>query len=404
VATWGTAQQLYRANVTGRGATAPAPPAPAAPAPRPAGPARRFGIPPALASVNNQTIRMIARISVPGRRVRVRLQNALGSSTVNFDAAHIALRGKDSGVVAGSDRALTFSGKPAATLYAGGTLVSDPVDLALSALAEVAVSLYVTGEAGAPTNHLFALHTTYLSKPGDFTGAPEIAEPTTRESYYWLAGIDVLAPAEAGVLVTFGDSITDGDQSTHETNGAWPSLLAARLHANKATAHVSVVNAGISGNRVLGNNGSGLVRFYHDALVQPGVKWISILEGINDITGGSRGLPNTPKITSEMLITAYRQMIEMAHLHGVKVIGCTITPYGGSNVYNDYGESVRSEVNEWIRHGGAFDGVIDFDAATRDKNDPKRFRAEADSPDNLHPANPGYKLMADAVNLNLFKK
>ena len=371
---------------------------------RPAGPARRFGIPPALASVNNQTIRMMARTSIGGRSVRVRLENSLGSSAVNFGAAHIALRSKDSGIVAGSDRALTFSGKPAAILYAGGTLVSDPVTLDVPALAEVAVSLYVPGEAAAPANHLFGLHTAYLSKEGDATAAAEIADGATRESYYWLAGIDVLATADAATLVTFGDSITDGDQSTHETDGAWPSVLAARLHANKATAHVAVVNAGISGNRVLGDNNSGLARFYHDALIQPGVKWVSILEGINDITGGSRGLPNAPKITAEILISAYRQMIETAHLYGVKVIGCTITPYGGSNAYNEYGESVRSEVNEWIRNGRAFDGVIDFDKATRDQNDPKRFRAEADSPDFLHPANPGYKLMGEAVDLGLFKK
>jgi lysophospholipase L1-like esterase len=345
---------------------------------------------------------MIARASIGGQRVRVRLESALGSGTVQFGAAHIALRAKDSGIVAGSDRALTFSGQAAATLYAGGTLVSDPVRLDLPALAEVAVSLFVPGEVTAPANHLFGLHTTYISKDGDLTGAAEISDATTRESYYWLAGIDVLAPAGAGTLVTFGDSITDGDQSTHETNGSWPAVLAARLHANKATANVGVVNAGISGNRVLGDNGSGLVRFYHDALIQPGIKWITVLEGINDITGGSRG-PGAPTITAEALIAAYRQMIEMAHLYGVKIIGCTITPYGGSNVFNDYGESVRSAVNEWIRTGRGFDAVIDFDAATRDKVDAKKFRAEADSPDNLHPANPGYKLMGEAVDLGIFR-
>jgi lysophospholipase L1-like esterase len=346
---------------------------------------------------------MMVRTSVGGRSVRVRLESALGSGTVTFGAAHIGLRSKDSTVVAGSGHPITFSGKSGAILYAGGTLVSDPVSLELPALTDVAVSLYVPGEAALPTNHLFGLHTTYISKPGDFTGAAEIPQAATRESYYWLAGIDVLAPADAGTLVTFGDSITDGDQSTHETNGSWPALLAARLHANKATAHIGVVNAGISGNRVLGDNGSGLVRYYRDALIQPGVKWVTILEGINDITNGSRS-PGAPTITADALIAAYRQMIEMAHLYGVKVFGCTITPYGGSVVYNSYGEGVRSAVNDWIRTSHAFDGVIDFDAATRDRSDPKRFRPEADSPDMLHPANPGYKLMADSVDLTLFRK
>jgi lysophospholipase L1-like esterase len=403
VATWGTSQQLYRAgaNAGGRAAAPPVPRPPVA-APQPKGPARRFGIPPALTGLNNQTVRMVARTSIAGRMVRVRLESALGGGTVTFGAAHMGLRSNGSGIVPGSDRVLTFSGKPDAILYAGGTLVSDPVRLDLPALADVAVSLFVPGQVENPTNHLFGLHTTYISKDGDLTAAAEIPDATTRESYYWLAGIDILAPAAAATLVTFGDSITDGDQSTHETNGSWPALLAARLQANKATARVAVVNAGISGNRVLGDNGGGLVRLFHDALIQPGVKWMTVLEGINDITGGSRG-PGAPTITADALIAAYRQMIAMAHLYGVKTIGCTITPYGGSNAYNEYGESVRSAVNEWIRTGHAFDAVIDFDAATRDKTDAKRFRAEADSPDNLHPANPGYKLMADAVDLSIFK-
>jgi lysophospholipase L1-like esterase len=352
---------------------------------------------------------MIARTSIGGRSVRVRLSNDLGSTAVKIGAVHIALRSNGSAVVPGSDRALTFSGKPATAMYAGETLVSDPVSLDLKPLSEVAVSVYIPEETNAPANHRFALHTTYLSKEGakegakegDLTGAADIPDAITRESWYWLAGIDVLAPMDAGVLVTFGDSITDGDQSTPETDGAWPAVLAARLQANKATAHVAVVNAGISGNRVLGDNAGGLARLYHDALSQPGIRWMSILEGINDITAGSRG---TPTITADALIGAFRQMIETAHLYGVKVIGCTITPYGESNVYNEYGESVREAVNDWIRTSGAFDAVIDFDVATRDVRDPRRFRPEVDSPDMLHPANPGYKLMADAIDSGIFTK
>jgi lysophospholipase L1-like esterase len=322
---------------------------------------------------------MIARTTLGGRSLRVRLESALGSGTVVFGASHIA-------VVGGAEHSLTFSGKDSATLYAGATLVSDPVAVDLPPLAHVAVSLYVPGQVNAPTSHTFALHTTAISKEG----APEIS----RESYYWLAGIDVLAPANAGTVVTFGDSITDGDQSTPETDGMWPAVLAARLQANKATAHVAVVNAGISGNRLLGDNGSGLVRLFHDALSQPGVRWMTVLEGINDITGGVR--------EPGRLIAAYQQVIAAGHEHGVKVIGCTITPFGGSNVFTDERESVRTSVNEWIRTGGAFDGVVDFDKAVRDPADPKRMRKETDSPDMLHPANPGYKLMGEAIDLKLF--
>lgn len=404
VATWATSQQLYRNPAS---AAAPAAPAPApAPPPAPAagrGPQRRFPIPPALAGVNNQTVRMIAHTSIGGSKVRIRLQNALGAKTVDLGSAHIALRRADSAIDPGTDRTLTFSGSGSATLYAGATLISDPVDLKLPALADVAVSLYIRGEAGPPTNHLFALHTTWIAD-GDHTGDAEISGGTTRESYYWLAGIDVMAPASSGALVTFGDSITDGDQSSNNTNSMWPAVLAARLQKNKATAGVAVVNAGISGNRVLGDNNSALARLEHDVLSQPGVRWISILEGINDITGGSRGLPNVPRITAEMLTGAYRQIIAAAHARGIQVIGCTITPYGGATPFNEYGESVRSAVNQWIRTSGAFDAVVDFDAATRDSKDPLRFRPEADSPDMLHPGDAGYKLMGEAFDTRIFTR
>jgi lysophospholipase L1-like esterase len=412
VATWGTAQQQYRAGGGGRGVAPPtsAAPAPAAqPVPPPAaatGPARRFPVPPPLAGLNNQTVRMIVRTSIAGHTLRVRLANALGAPSVRLGAAHLAIRGKDAAIAAGSDRALSFSGSPTATIYAGQVLVSDPVTLDVPALTDLAVSLYFPGETGPPTSHTFGLRPAYVSTPGDFTGSTEIAEPAaTMQSWYWVEGIDVLAPATAGTLVTFGDSITDGDQSTPDTNGAWPSLLARRLQANKATANIGVVNAGISGNRVLGDNNGGLARLLRDALTVPGVKWITVMEGINDITAATR--PNAPPnatgqaFTAETLIAAYKQMIATAHLYGVKAIGCTMTPYGGATPYSEAGEAIRTAANEWIRTSGAFDAVIDFDAATRDSADPHRFRAAADSPDMLHPGDAGYRLMADAVNLSI---
>lgn len=397
VATWGRAQQMLRGEGMPGGGRATQPPAPAARGGGDRG--RRFPVPPVPQAVNNQTIRMVARVSLGGRRVRVRLSSAFNTTTVKIGAAHIALRTKDSGIAAGSDRVLTFGGKPSATLYSGGVLISDPVNLDFPSLADVAVSLYFSGDTGFPTVHYFGLHDTYISKEGDFTGQPAIADATITQSYYWLAGIDVVAPADAATLVTFGDSITDGDQSTPDTNGMWPAVLAARLQANKATAHIGVVNAGISGNQVLGDGGSGEVRLAHDALSHPGVKWIMLLEGINDISRGSRESPGRPLLTADDLIAGYQQMIAMARLHGVQTIGCTITPYGGRS---EYGESVREAVNHWIRTSGAFYAVVDFDAATRSPEDPKRFRPEIDSPDGTHPANPGYKMMADSVDLSIF--
>ena len=399
VATWGTAEQLAVTGgaAGGRGASGPmvgvVPSAQPAPLP-PGTPQRRFPIPPTLLGLNNQTVRMIVRTSLGGTKVRIRLSNAVGGASVSLGAAHIAIRSKDSATVPGSDRPLTFSGRPSPTIYAGETIVSDPVTLTVPALTDLAVSLYFSKQTSAQTNHRFSLHTTYISKEGDFTAQPAIPDPAgVAESYYYLAGVDVVAPADAGTIVTFGDSITDGDQSSLNTNSEWPAVLAARLQKNKATAHIGVVNAGISGNRILGDNGGGMVRFFHDALDQPGVKWITLLEGINDINGGAQ---------KDDLIAAYRQIIAMAHGAGVKAIGCTLTPFGGASSYNPAREEIRSALNDFIRTSGEFDAVIDFDAAVRDPADPKRYRKEADSPDMLHPGDAGYKLMGEAINLAIF--
>jgi lysophospholipase L1-like esterase len=398
VATWGTAEQAVVA-AGARGASGPSTGiVPAAPG----DPARRFPIPPTLVGINNQTVRMVVRSSLGGSRVRVRLSNAAGGASVSLGGAHIALRARDSSIVAGSDRALTFSGKGTATIYAGEVLFSDPVNLNVGALTDIAVSLYFPKQTSTATNHRFSLHDTYVSKDGDFTGAASIADPMgVVQSYYYLAGVDVMAPANAGTVVTFGDSITDGDQSSDNTNSEWPAVLATRLQKNKATARIAVVNAGISGNRILGDNGSGLARMFHDALDQPGVKWVTLLEGINDITGGTRANA-TGNFSADDLISAYRQMIAMAHGMGVKIIGCTLTPFNGSSAFNDRGEEIRSAVNKFIRSGGEFDAVIDFDAAMRDPQNPLQYRKEADSPDHLHPGDAGYKLMGDSIALSIF--
>jgi lysophospholipase L1-like esterase len=274
--------------------------------------------------------------------------------------------------------------------------------------------LYLPGETGPPTSHTFGLRPTYISKPGNVAGDVSIAEPERiTESWYWLAGVDVMPPATAtaqapsGTIVTFGDSITDGDQSTPDRITMWPAILAARLQANAATRNIGVVNAGISGNRLIGDNVSGLARLTLHALSVPGVKWMTLLEGINDITGATRpmppGSPPPTPLSADDLIAAYKQVIATAHMHGVKVIGCTLTPYAGSRAYSDAGETIRQEVNTWIRTSNAFDAVVDFDAATRDPKQPNRLRPDADSPDDLHPGDPGYKMMADAIPLTLFR-
>ena len=401
VATWAASPQAARMNFPLPRPAAAAAPSGATSSPAP-NPPPIFPAPPTF---NNQTVRMIARSSIGGKRVVVRLSNAFGSGPLRIGAVHIALREKDSAIVAGTDRAVMFSGKPSFTIPPGADIASDPVDLEVPKLADMAVSVYVPAEAGAPTTHMTGLHNTYISKDGDFSGAASIADAMTRQSWFWLSEIDVQADRGTGLIVAFGDSITDGATSTPDTDHSWPSLLAQRLAANKATAHLAIVNEGISGNRLLADGAgvSALARFDRDVLSQPGVKWMIVLEGINDIGLGALGGPQGA-VTADDLIGAHKQLIERAHLHGIKVAGATLTPYQGAAYYSDAGEVLREAVNQWIRTSGAYDAVIDFDMITRDQANPKTIRADYNIRDHLHPNDAGYQAMADAVDLSIFTR
>ncbi|HEY6341947.1 MAG TPA: SGNH/GDSL hydrolase family protein [Bryobacteraceae bacterium] len=406
VTTWGASPQ-QRAALGPRPANAPAPanagtPANAsAPATAPAPPAVPAG------SFTNQTLRLIVHTTIGGRRVRVHLSNDFGAAPLKIGAAHIALRAKESSIVAASDRPLLFSGKPSCTIPGGAQMISDPIDLDLPPAADVAVSVFVPGETGPATYHGTGLHTSYISATGDFTAAPALADATKTQSWFLLASIDVLAPSDAAAIVAFGDSITDGARSTPDTDRSWPSFLAQRLMANPATAHIAVVNEGISGNRVLrdGAGASALARFDRDVLGQSGVRWMIVLESINDIGQGLRSnAPAADAVTAEDLTTGLHQMIERAHAHGIRVMGATLTPFEGAAYYGDRGEEVRQAVNRWIRTSSEFDSVVDFDAVTRDAADPKTFRADFNDGDHLHPNDAGYKAMAAAIDLSWFAK
>jgi lysophospholipase L1-like esterase len=391
VATWATAELLVRTP----------PPAPAA-IPAAAAPAAPPKAAPAGArGFHNQTVRMAARVSIGGHRLRVKIANAFGSAPLVVGAAHIAVRGKESEIVAGTDHALSFAGKPGCTIGPGIVEISDPVDMTVAPLATLSVSLYFPEDTGAPTGHATALHYTYI-KEGDATAAASLPDAQRTEQYYWLAGIDVMAPAEAATVVAFGDSITDGARSVTETDHSWPALLGARLAANKATANIGVANLGIGGNRVLRDvsGASALARFDRDVLSQSGVKWVMVLEGINDIGHGA--VAPAEAVTAEELIAGHKAIVEMAHAHGIQAIGCTLTPYEGANYARETGEAIREALNTWIRTSGVYDAVVDFDAATRDASNPKHIRAEFDPGDHLHPNNAGYEAMANAVNLAIF--
>jgi lysophospholipase L1-like esterase len=375
--------------------------------------------PPPLREVQNQTIRMIVPASIGGRRVRIRFSNAYGTKPLTLTAVHIAVRDDKSSTVPGTDRALTFGEKPSFTIPPGARAVSDAVDLELHDRSDVAVSVYVAGKAELTTVHGTVPYASYVSQAGNFTSAADLGNASTQRSWYWIDGIDVVAPADVRAIVAFGDSITDGAASTPETNGSWPSALAARVLAGRAgtlagRARTGVLNLGISGNRVLhdGAGVSALARFDADVLSQPGVRTLIILEGINDIgfpqippdafgRGGGDTVfdPKAEEVSADEIIGGLRQLIERARIHGLKVIGGTLTPYEGALYFSPAGEAKRQAVNSWIRSSKAFDGVIDFDAALRDPEHPSKLLAAFQSGDNLHPNNAGYTKMASVIDL-----
>jgi lysophospholipase L1-like esterase len=414
VATWATAlvARAQPGGARGQGpaaAAAPTVPAgaqtPAAPAGPPAAPAARGGGPggPAAVVVNNQTLRQIVRTSVGGNRVRVVLSNVFGTMPVQIGAAHVALREKDAAVVASSGKPLTFGGSTTATILAGAVLLSDAVDLSIPPLADLAVDLFIPGDLGLSaspvTTHNGAAQTNYLSEPGNHSGMPTMPVAGRANAWFLLARVEVVAPENTLAVVAFGDSITDGARSTADTNSRWPDVLARRLAARRG-AGVAVLNAGISGNRVLGDGAgvSALARFDRDVLLQTGVTHVVVMEGINDI-----GIARSNAVPSAAdLIAGHKQLIARAHARGLKVYGATLTPFEGAAYYTAEGEAKRQALNDWIRTSKAYDGVIDFDRVTRDPSAPTKFLPAYDSGDHLHPGDAGYKTMGEAVDLALF--
>jgi lysophospholipase L1-like esterase len=363
-------------------------------------------------TLRDQTIRQVARVSLGGNRVRVEFSNEYGEHPLVIGAARVALAGEKGAIAPGSDRALTFSGRPSIAVPPGAPVWSDPVDLAVPALGSVAVSLFLPEVTPATTWHNDAVQTAYISGEGDFTAAERFEPAQTVLSRIFLSGIAVDAAPDARAVVTFGDSITDGNSSTPDTDRRWPDVLAARL--NQAGAEVAVVNEGISGARILrdrmGDN--ALARFDRDVLSHPRADTVVLMMGINDI-----GWPGTlfvpegePAPAAEDVIAGYRQLIERAHANGMRIIGATLTPFEDTfrgtpffGYYDEAKEAKRQAINAWIRTSGAFDGVIDFDAVVRDPARPKHIRAAFDPGDHLHPNDAGYKAMGESVDLGLLE-
>ena len=360
-------------------------------------------------ALNNQTLRMIARISIGGRIVRVRLSNACGTRKLEIGAARVALRGDGAGIVPGTDRRLTFNGSPSTTIAVGALVVSDPVELDVPALADLAVSVHLPGNVTEDlpiTGHGNAHQTNYISPPGEFTGAAVLPVKETTEAFVIVSGVDVLAPKETGGIVAFGDSLTDCNISKLDANNRWPDQLARRLAARSGGRVLGVMNQGIGGNRILHDmrGDSGLRRFDRDVLAQPGVTHVIVLLGINDIRNRNQKPDEFP--TAEQMINGLNQFALRAHARGLKIFAGTLLTFEyetfNPGFYTPEGEVKRQTVNAWIRDSRAFDAVIDFEKALRDPSHPTQMLPIYDCGDHLHPSDRGYLHMGDGVDLSLF--
>jgi lysophospholipase L1-like esterase len=353
-------------------------------------------LPPAPGLWGN-TLRQNVHVSLGGKRLRVHFSNQYGYRPLTLNAVHVAVSAGRDTIDPTTDKALSFAGMPSVTLEPGSAVVSDPFDFDLARLSDVAVSVFVGDVQNDITGHPGSRTTSFIAM-GDATTQASLPGAATTEHWYLITGIDVLADAGAAALVTLGDSITDGRGTTTDGNDRWPDVLARRLQADPRTNKVGVLNQGIGGNAVLsgGLGPTALDRFERDALRQSGVRWVIVLEGVNDL-GGS-----TDATVATRLIQAYEGFIDRAHAADIRVYGVPILPFGGSQYASAEHEAARQTVNEWIRTSGRFDAVIDLDEAVRDAPFPSNLAAAYDSGDHLHLNPAGYRKMAESIDLGLF--
>jgi lysophospholipase L1-like esterase len=362
-------------------------------------------------ALGDATLRQIVHLSVGGDTFRVHLSNAFGTKPLLFSSVHIACAltaGSTSGIDATTDRAVTFNGSLSVVVPAGAEYISDPVHLEMPALSSLAITLYFPSPPARETGHPGSRADSYYVH-GNHVSAPSLPGAPTVEHWYEISGVDVLAPAGAAAIVALGDSITDGHATTTNGNDRWTDDLAARLQASPAMRNISVLNQGIGGNclltQCLGPN--TLARFDRDVLAQPGVRWVIVFEGVNDLGGLTFHGPATPAAHQELvqrIIGAYQQIIQRAHAHGITVIGATITPFAGSGFYHPDAATLADldAVNAWIRAPGHFDAVLDFNKVIADPADSHRLKPEWDSGDHLHPGPAGYRALSDSIPLSLF--
>jgi len=355
----------------------------------------------------DSTHREIVHTSMAGKALRVRFTNEFGTEPLRIDAANVALSAGESAIRAESLHALTFSGQASVVIPEGAAVVSDPVEMATPAFSNLAISFFLPlQQISNPSVHSAAQQINYIQSGSNVASAPSLSSAKTVDSWYFVKGVDVEpVSSHAAAVVAFGDSITDGAYATDNENHRWPDYLAVRLHANPATADLAVLDEGIGGNCVLTTciGPNALARFDRDVLANAGVRYVIVMESINDI-GGLHD-PNRPNynLTAGDLEQGLSQLVARAHEHGIEVFGATLTPYKGAGYFVEQGEQIREAVNQWILSSGVFDGTIDFDKATRDPANPLVFAAQYDSGDHLHPKDAGYDAMANAIDLSLFR-
>ena len=351
--------------------------------------------------LSDRTLRQVVRISTGGNRIRLRLSNEMSTRPLLLGAVHVALAGANGETLPGTDRVVTFNQAQGATIPARAPLLSDPIAMPVKPLARLAISIHLPQGAPDATVHSYSAATGWTA-PGDQTAATSLTDATTLGPRVIITGVEVENRNPARTIVTLGDSITDGVRATPDSDRRWPDLLAERLQRGGMTL-TGVANAGISANRLLseGDGYNALARFDSDVLAVPGVSHVVILEGVNDLGAAARD--QQPMLPPAAIIGAYRQMIARAHDRGVKVILATILPYKGAGYWSAAGEASRVAINDWIRTNREADGYVDLAQAIADPADPARMARAYDVGDALHPNDAGFRVMADAIDLSLFR-
>ncbi len=362
------------------------------------------------ADLTDSTLRETVHVSCGGTMIRVHLSNAFGTQALHLTSVHIArpVASGSSAIDPASDHQLLFNGRPGVIISPGAEYVSDPMAYSLAALSDLTISMHIEAEPGQQTGHPGSRQTTFYAH-GDHTSATDMPDPKTIEHWYVLSGVDVQGSSHAYSIVALGDSITDGHGTTTNGNDRWTDVLAQRLQSHQATRDVGILNQGLGGNYLLtdGLGPNALARFDRDVLAQAGVRYLIVLEGINDLGGLGRSSNATPAMHDELvhrMLGAYQQIVTRAHAHGIKVYGATVMADGGSGYYHPdaASEHDREQVNAWIRKPGHFDALMDLDKVTADPSNPGQLLPAYDSGDHLHPGPTGYRAMGEAIPLSPF--